>query len=79
MSPEQLAAIHSALAAQLLAKIASGEATSAELSVARQFLKDNDITASADYANNPQSSLRKLGDIVPFKDPEEPIGRTGEG
>ena len=37
--------MHTALAKALLAKVKSGEATAAELSVARQMLKDNNITA----------------------------------
>jgi hypothetical protein len=44
-SEEILAALHSAVADTLLAKIRSGEVTSADLSVAIKFLKDNHIEA----------------------------------
>jgi hypothetical protein len=40
-----LEALHGALANNLAAKIKNGEATAADLSVARQFLKDNNIDA----------------------------------
>jgi hypothetical protein len=38
-------ALHSALANDLLARIRSGEATAADLNVARAFLKDNCVSA----------------------------------
>jgi hypothetical protein len=41
MSEEILKQIHQALCQDLLTKIQSGEASSADLSVARQFLRDN--------------------------------------
>lgn len=40
-----LKTLHSQLAETLLAKIKSGEATAADLNVARQLLKDNGIDA----------------------------------
>ena len=42
---EQMENLHGALAEALAKKIASGDATAADLAVARQFLKDNGIDA----------------------------------
>lgn len=42
---ELLAAMHDALAQALLDRIRSGEATASDLNVARQFLKDNHVSA----------------------------------
>ena len=42
---EILSEMHLALTEDLLNRIKSGEAKASELNVARQFLKDNDITA----------------------------------
>lgn len=59
--------IHKALAESLLQKIKSGEATPAELGVARQYLKDNGVTAvPADG-----TPLRNLTEILPFEDDDE--------
>jgi hypothetical protein len=38
--------LHNAVAEDLLKKVLSGEATAAELSVARAFLKDNGVDAT---------------------------------
>ena len=43
---ETFADLHKALAEDLLARIRSGQATAAELNVARQMLKDNGIEAA---------------------------------
>lgn len=48
--------LHSALADELLARVRSGEATASDLSVVRQFLKDNGI----DSVPPPGSPLDKL-------------------
>ena len=46
MSPEdKLKVIHEMLADQMLELLKSGEVTSAEMNVIRQFLKDNNIDA----------------------------------
>jgi len=49
-------AIHEALAQALLDKIRTGEATAADLNVARQYLKDNNVT-SAPLPGSPMSNL----------------------
>lgn len=70
---ELLEQMHNELAQQLLAKLQSGEATAADLNVARQFLKDNEVSASTP-ASQP---MAKLAQLVPFKDPEAPITQAG--
>lgn len=62
---EIFAKIHEALGQELLDRIESGEATASELSVARQFLNDNNITGIK-TENNP---LGQLADTLPaFED-----------
>ncbi len=61
---ETLEILHTGLADELLQRIKSGEATSADLSVARQFLKDNGIDAYA----TPDSPLGNLISQLPFVD-----------
>jgi len=46
MDEKMLKDLHDAVARDLLSKVASGNATAAELSVARAFLKDNGIDAT---------------------------------
>ncbi len=46
MEDKILQDLHNAVAEDLLKKVLSGEATAAELSVARAFLKDNGIDAT---------------------------------
>lgn len=53
-----MADLHQEVASTLLARVRSGEATPAELSVAVKFLKDNGIDASIDQ-NEPLSNLAK--------------------
>ena len=55
------------MAEELVRKIAMGEATSADLNVARQFLKDSGIDASIE-ASDPLLNLAKT---LPFDDLEE--------
>jgi hypothetical protein len=64
--PERLEALHGALVDALLARVKSGEATAADLAVARQLLKDNGIDAIPTEA----SPLARLRDSLPFPDPE---------
>lgn len=45
VNKEVFDALHSALAQDLLARVRSGEATAADLNVARAFLKDNNVSA----------------------------------
>lgn len=66
MNKDILEAIHSALAQELLQKIQNGDATPSDLSVARQFLKDNGIDAAPD-ASQPMLNLAK---IMPFDEEE---------
>ena len=62
MNDEILKEIHNALCGDLLNKIKSGEASSADLSVARQFLKDNGI----DCAAGEGTPLHNLALSLPF-------------
>ena len=55
---ELLGVLHEAVALDLLRRVKSGEATSAELSVVVKFLKDNGIEALAE-ANDTLSSLAR--------------------
>jgi len=64
--------LHLYVGEELLRRIETGEASSADLSVARQFLKDNGIDANA----NQSEPLANLAKILPF-DPEETVGETG--
>lgn len=64
---EALEALHGALAKALAHKIASGEATAADLAVARQFLKDNGIDSVA----TPNNPLGQLKDQLPFAPEQE--------
>lgn len=66
MSPDVLQKLHDALGKTLLDRIQSGEAGAADLNVARQFLKDNGIDATA-QASEPLLNLAK---VMPF-DPDE--------
>ena len=58
-----LSGLHKAVAEELLNKVLSGEANAADLNVARAFLKDNGIDATADQ-NEPMANLAKS---LPFK------------
>ncbi len=72
MNQDGLKELHNVIAGELLGRIKSGEATSADLSVARQFLKDNGIDA-----NTGQSEpLLNLAKVLPF-DPKEEITDVG--
>jgi hypothetical protein len=59
---DTLSNIQEALTKELLRRIAEGTATSADLNIARQLLKDNNIDATI----TPDSSLATLGKILPF-------------
>jgi hypothetical protein len=61
---KKLSELHELLATILLEKIRDPECKSAELNVARQFLKDNDITAIPTDDN----ALAKLLEDLPFTD-----------
>jgi len=61
---DKLTELHEMLASILLEKIRDPEVKSAELNVARQFLKDNDITAIPTDDN----ALAQLLQDLPFKE-----------
>ena len=59
---DKLSELHEILASVLLEKIRDPECKSAELNVARQFLKDNDVTAIPTDDN----ALAQLLEDLPF-------------
>lgn len=62
---QTLSTLHEQLAMKLLDKVRSGEATAAELNVARQFLKDNNI----DNVPKDGTPMKSLVDELPFTNP----------
>tara|TARA_Y100001938_G_scaffold131221_1_gene188097 strand:+ start:401 stop:619 length:219 start_codon:yes stop_codon:yes gene_type:complete len=72
MDKKELGKLHEALSSILLDRIMSGEAGSGDLSVARQFLKDNGIDANV-HQSEPLMNLAK---VLPF-DPEAPVEEAG--
>lgn len=62
-----LESLHNELAQMLRDKIRAGEATAADLSVARQFLKDNNVTSTV-TAENPLGGLIQS---LPFASEDE--------
>ncbi len=64
--------LHTELATKLLEKVRGGEATAAELSVVRQFLKDNGI----DSVPKKGSPIHRLSQSLPFtsSDDDEAAG-----
>tara|TARA_R100001594_G_scaffold16072_1_gene33395 strand:- start:3 stop:221 length:219 start_codon:yes stop_codon:yes gene_type:complete len=71
MDKKELGKLHEALSTLLMERIQSGEAGSGELSVARQFLKDNGVDATV----NQSEPLLNLAKVLPFN-PEEPTEET---
>jgi len=63
------ASLHNKLGEELLKRIEAGEATSSELNVARQFLKDNGID-DIPRENSPLQTLSELS-IFDDDDPNE--------
>jgi hypothetical protein len=57
---------------ELLTVIKSGEANPAILNVARQLLKDNQVTASVKEDN----AMQNLVEVLPFREDDEPIAAT---
>jgi hypothetical protein len=53
-----------ALPKALLARIAAGEATAADLNVARQYLKDNGVQSTPSANPHMPELALKLGDVV---------------
>tara|TARA_Y100000310_G_scaffold246804_1_gene252195 strand:+ start:1442 stop:1666 length:225 start_codon:yes stop_codon:yes gene_type:complete len=64
--------LHNETAQLLLERIKSGEATAADLSVARQFLKDNGI----DSVFFKESPISNLAAVLPFGDPNTPAAQA---
>ena len=62
MDDKTLINLHDAVAEELLRRVISGEASSADLNCARGFLKDNGIDAGLD-ASEPMADLAKT---LPF-------------
>lgn len=71
---EKLGNLHDLVCDELVGRITSGEATSTDLNVARQMLKDNGITA-APAADSP---LTALSNALPFPS-SEGLSKAGEG
>ena len=69
---ETLESLHTEVAMTLLDRIKSGEATAADLSVARQFLKDTGIDSVA-FQDSPVSNLAA---VLPFNDPDQPAAQA---
>jgi hypothetical protein len=61
--------LHGETAKLLLERIKNGDASAADLSVARQFLKDNGIDSVA-FSDSPISNLAA---VLPFDDPDQPV------
>ena len=69
MEEADLSELHNIVANELIDRIKNGAASSADLSVARQFLRDNGIDA-----NTGQSEpLMNLATVLPFA-PEAEVG-----
>ena len=62
-----LSQLHGLMTEELINRIVSGEATSADLSVAVKFLKDNGI----DVGERTESPIQNLAKIVPFTSGKE--------
>ena len=69
---ETLESLHTEVAMTLLDRIKSGEATAADLSVARQFFKGNGIDSVA-FQDSPVSNLAA---VLPFNDPDQPAAQA---
>tara|TARA_E500000081_G_scaffold2602_1_gene2822 strand:+ start:743 stop:946 length:204 start_codon:yes stop_codon:yes gene_type:complete len=61
----KLEELHEVVTEELLARVRSGEATSAELSVAVKFLKDNGASNDIITAESPMANLLKE---LPFEE-----------
>lgn len=73
ISEEVLSQIHESLAKELLSRIQEGVATPTDLNVARQMLKDNNITVSAESS----SPLINIAEDLPYDDSEKKIISVG--
>lgn len=68
---ELLNELHLGLAKDLLRRVNSGEATSADLSVLRQFLKDNGVDSAASH----DPHMAALAAAAQHHDPDDINGR----
>ena len=66
-SPDTLHRLLDALASDLLKRVRDGTATAADLNVARQFLKDNNINAIPTKDNG----IGNLAKALPFQSSDE--------
>jgi hypothetical protein len=62
---DKLEELHEVVTEELLARVRTGEATSAELSVAVKFLKDNGASTDVITTESPMASLLKE---LPFEE-----------
>jgi hypothetical protein len=70
---ELMAELHAELLKELLRQVKSGEATGQMMSVARQFLKDNDISALLE----PGGVGHELAAVLPYKaEEDDPIAQA---
>jgi len=69
MTEDLLANIFDALGETLLTRLQSGEATAAELNVARQWLRDNGIDSDGFH----NSHVRSIAEAIPVFDEEDPV------
>ena len=58
--------LHGLLGEELVRRITTGEATSADLSVARQYLKDNNVDSHVEQGAD--NYLTKLAEELPFEE-----------
>ena len=68
MSDKKLKELHAILTEKLLKIVKDPECKSADLNVARQFLRDNNIDAVPAEG----SSLQRLAEELPFEIPQKP-------
>jgi hypothetical protein len=73
-----LAELHEGIAKGLLKKVIAGEATAAELSVARQFLKDNNVTAVPAKGTPLGDLADQFGDLPDFSDEDNVVSLGGK-
>ena len=66
---DRLKQLHEVLATELLKRVSDPDAKSADLNVARQFLKDNNI----DAVPTEDSPLQKLIEALPFDEKEKQV------
>lgn len=74
MAKEQtLETLSVVLAEELLTRIQNGDAGAAELNVARQLLRDNNIVVSPKM----EHPAHKLGLVLPFEEPQSKEASNG--